>query len=205
MSTVKTIERTNFIGKIVYDETPESPRDWDNLGTMICFHGRYNLGDKHGYNKNDYSSWDELEKAILVENGRDAIILPVYMYDHSGVSLSTTPFSCRWDSGQVGFIVVDRDTVRKEYGVKRITAEKKALVEYYLKGEVETYSQYLNGDVYGYEVYSIDEDGNEEFEDSCYGYYGMEYVEKELAEHVSMRQEQYNIEYGVQEELELVA
>lgn len=31
--------------KIYHDEDAESPRDWDNLGEMVCFHRRYNLGD----------------------------------------------------------------------------------------------------------------------------------------------------------------
>lgn len=35
--------------KIVHDEHPESPREWSNLGTMICFHPHGNLGDRHGY------------------------------------------------------------------------------------------------------------------------------------------------------------
>ena len=35
--------------KIVQDTDPESPRTWDNLGTMVCFHKRYELGDKTDY------------------------------------------------------------------------------------------------------------------------------------------------------------
>lgn len=30
-----------------HDETPESPREWDNLGTITCWHRRYTLGDRH--------------------------------------------------------------------------------------------------------------------------------------------------------------
>ena len=33
--------------KLFQDEDSESPRDWDNLGHMICFHPNYDLGDKH--------------------------------------------------------------------------------------------------------------------------------------------------------------
>ena len=31
------------------DEMADSPRSWDNLGTMVCWHRRYQLGDKHTY------------------------------------------------------------------------------------------------------------------------------------------------------------
>ncbi len=39
----------NYRLKIYQDDNTDSPRSWDNLGTMICFHRRYNLGDKHNY------------------------------------------------------------------------------------------------------------------------------------------------------------
>ena len=35
----------HYVYKIVLDEEPESPREWDNLGTMCCWHRRYSLGD----------------------------------------------------------------------------------------------------------------------------------------------------------------
>ena len=48
-----------IIGKykieVIQDSEPESPREWDNLGNMICFHRNYNLGDKHQWeNKVEY-------------------------------------------------------------------------------------------------------------------------------------------------------
>ena len=50
--------------RIIQDENPYNPREDDNLTKMVCFHNRYDLGDKHNYNKDDYSSWDELKKTI---------------------------------------------------------------------------------------------------------------------------------------------
>ncbi len=35
----------HYIYKIVTDTTPESPREFDNLGTMACWHRRMTLGD----------------------------------------------------------------------------------------------------------------------------------------------------------------
>jgi hypothetical protein len=47
-----------------------------------------------------------------------------------------------------------------------------------LKGEVQTYDQYLTGDVYGYKVYKVTtcDHGHEHEEDldSCWGFYGEE-------------------------------
>lgn len=37
--------------KLILDRDAESPRDWDNLGTMVCAHRRYTLGDEDGIQK----------------------------------------------------------------------------------------------------------------------------------------------------------
>ena len=39
----------DLVLSIIQDVDAEDPRNWDNLGTMICFHRRYSLGDKHDY------------------------------------------------------------------------------------------------------------------------------------------------------------
>ena len=161
--------------RIERDEYPESPRDWDNFGTMICFHGRYVLGDKdHGFRDSDYNGWDELHGALKKQY---AVILPVYMYDHSGLTVRTTPFSCPWDSGQIGFIAVTREKILAEYGGKHLTKNLVTAAEQLLKSEVHAYDQYLSGDVWGY---IIEEDG--EFLDSCYGFFGEDYCEAEAKE-----------------------
>ena len=188
MSLYKTLKANGKTLEIYQDEYPDNPRTtWDNMGTMICFHGRYDLGDKHEYNSNDYDNWDEMENAII-KNEDVAVILPLYLYDHSGITMNTTGFSCRWDSGQVGFIIVSRETLRKEYGVKRITKKVIEKATKVLLGEVETYDQYLTGDVYGYKLFNIVKCdlGHEHKEeiDSCWGFYGDNFDENGLFDHV---------------------
>lgn len=135
--------------KIERDEDPMNPRtEWDNLGTMVCFHNRYDLGDKTDYRTEDYNSWDELKQGIL-ENEGEVVILPLYLYDHSGITISTSSFDCRWDSGQIGFIFVSKHTIKKE-GI-----DETKVIEY-LKGEVETYDKYLTGENYRYTIYEIE-------------------------------------------------
>jgi hypothetical protein len=108
-----------------------------------------------------------MEKAII-KNETPAIILPLYLYDHSGITISTTPFSCGWDSGQIGFVFISKDKVKNEYGVKRVTKKEIEKATKVLLAEVETYDLYLRGEVYGYTL--INENGD--IEDSCFGFIG---------------------------------
>jgi hypothetical protein len=149
--------------KVWPEEDPMNPRtDWDNLGTMLCFHRRYSLGDKHDYDLDDARV---LEGRIPKSGG---VVLPLYLYDHSGITIRTHPFSCPWDSGKIGFIYAGSDKIRKEYGWKRITKARREKIEAYLRAEVQTYDDYLTGNVYGYIV----ENPEGEAVDSCSGYYG---------------------------------
>jgi len=43
---VTTQKYKNHIINIYYDQNPESPLEWDNLGQFICFHKSYNLGHR---------------------------------------------------------------------------------------------------------------------------------------------------------------
>lgn len=174
---------------IMHDRDPLNPRtDWDNLSKMICWHRRYNLGDKHNYADsqefavdlvNDHvpekdifkfiqdgncqgfylvtdgdfyaviqhglqdiktdirldhdlnmvssgdvdMKWDILDAMTtreLLQLAQDHVaIRPLYLYDHSGITMSTGSFVGRaqhadWDSGQVGFIYMDKETAMKE-------------------------------------------------------------------------------------------
>lgn len=152
---------------IKYDEEPFNPRTYDNIGKMICFHGRYDIGDNHNYNHKDYSGWDEMREQ-LIKDFKNEVILPLYLYDHSGITMSTQPFSCRWDSGQVGFIIVDREMLLACRGVKKITKQEREKLFEYLRNEVEEYDDYLTGNAFGYVI----EDEDEEEIDSCWGYLG---------------------------------
>ena len=161
-----------IIGKykieIIQDEDPQSPREWDNLGTMVCFHNGYNLGDEHDYNHQDYDGWDEMREAII-RNENAGVILPLYLYDHSGITMNTTGFHCPWDSGQVGWIFISKEKMRKEYSYKRVSQKLIKRVSEYLKAEVKTYDQYLTGDCYGYCITNTETD---EEMDNCWGYFG---------------------------------
>lgn len=116
---------------------------------------------KHGYPEDDplIDTWG-IEKFLELE----AEVSPLYLYDHSGLSIRTTPFSCRWDSGQVGFAIIFKSQIEKGWGTLENWRETADRV---IEGEVKVYDDYLTGNVYGFEVYVDDE-----IADSCYGFYG---------------------------------
>jgi len=85
---------------------------------------------------------------------------PIYAYCHGGMTVSTTPFSCKWDSGILGYVAVKRPSRGGEY--KRRTEFYKELTAY-----VEVLDAYIKGDCYGL---VFEEDG--EVIDSVWGFIG---------------------------------
>jgi hypothetical protein len=220
--------------EVVSDSDPVNPRkEWDNVGTMICFHNRYDLGDDHnfpaetarrelaaelddtvkdrieywengnGWSQIDkqYSDWraageaveEKIEEIVSKVLEAKVIMLPLYLYDHSGITMNVGGFSCNWDSGMVGFIYCTKEKAVEEWGNKVCTKSVREKAIKCLKGEVEVYDQYLTGDVWGFEATvfkyhdgvdpdeaGYDEDYADELgEDSCWGFFGSDYCLEE--------------------------
>lgn len=202
---MKDKEGVEYTLEIEQSDYADDPREWSNLCTMICWHGRYNLGDKHDFDdidefferlcyevlhKDDEETyglhWQDMFK--MLKESDLILIKAINMYDHSGITVSTSsgyPYNDRWDAGIVGFIYVTKKTIFDECG--GITEENwKERADKYLEGEMETYDQYLRGDVYGYKLTKtamqqdkcphcgkvIREYEEEIEEDSCWGFYG---------------------------------
>ncbi len=157
---IQVIEHLGYTIKVFHDEDPQNPRtEFDNLGTMLYTSLRYNIGDER-------KSEDAIQE--IVERD-DVIALPVYFYSHSGVALSTSEFSCKWDSGRSGIIYCEIEDAKKAYpGLD--DAELDKVVRERLKAEVEEYSKYMNGEVYGFTI----TEPNGFNESSCWGFYSIE-------------------------------
>jgi len=164
MEPVEKIEYRGHVINIYQDDCTESPREWDNLGTIVYYkNSRYILGDVD-------LDRDELQE---LPTRKDIIILPVYAYIHSGIRLRTGSFQgllpqghAEFDLEQSGWIYVEKSKVKKEYGWKVITAKRQQKIEEYLEGEIKTLDQYFSGDVYGFVVEGPYSD------DSVWGFYG---------------------------------
>lgn len=180
---METIERNGFTLRLEHDSAPCNPRkEFDHFGKMICWWNNYNLGDENP--RMSPQDWIRKFAAGLVnaENpdlipdehierilDKHAVMLPLHVYEHGGITMSTGRFSCPWDSGQAGWIYATMNQVRAEFDgdVQKATA--------CLEAEVQEYDQFLTGDVWGYVI--EDEDGYEV--DSCWGFYGYAYAKGE--------------------------
>lgn len=144
---------------IEQDDNPINPRmENANLGIMLCKHRRYNLGDDVNANKDEVLN-------MLAGKIKDVVVLPLYLLDHSGITMNTTGFSCPWDSGMVGCIYADYNKIRSWYGVKKVTKNLIEKVKDMFRSEVKAYDDYISGNVYCYTILK----DNEEM-DSCGGY-----------------------------------
>lgn len=142
----ETIQHKGYDITLWVDEHAESPREWDNMGKMVCWHKRYELGDKH-----DFSSVEQFGE-MLAQKKDLMVYMPLYLYDHSGLTISTKPFSCPWDSGQVGWIYATYVTIRREMQVKVITKRVIEKAKALLQSEVDMYDAYIRGSACGYTV-----------------------------------------------------
>jgi len=76
----------------------------------------------------------------------------VFLYEHGARVYRVEPFSCPFDSGQVGFVCSE---------------EEGAEIERALAGEVAAYGSWAEGEIYRWTIYNDDGDDV----DSCGGYY----------------------------------
>ena len=183
---MENIEYKGYTIKVECEDFTTDPRnDWDNATTMVCQHRRYNLGDMHhGMDITGCSSWEEVKQEILDKNEVIAI-LPLYLYDHSGITMNTTGFSCGFDSGQVGFIFIDEAKAEmigwtKEYiatltngdGPKYKGKTREEILTDFMLSDVETYDNYITGQVYRFTIDNMD--------GSCGGFFGTDHEKSGL-------------------------
>jgi hypothetical protein len=164
---VDTIQYKGYTITTYYEEGPESPREWDNLGKMVLKHNRYNFPQDVSIDFDDFDNWQAIEKYLQKEYNA-VIVLPVQMYEHGNIRIYVGSSHDTWDGGQLGLIFATAQDIRNTFMVKRITKEIKEKAIKNLESEVDTYSAYVDGQVYRYEV--TDSNGNEV--DSCGGFYG---------------------------------
>lgn len=131
----------------------------DNAATIYTKHNRYfAIGQ-------DLS---DIDGEYIAKEAREAggVVMPLYAYVHSGVAFSVSPFSCRWDSGQAGFVIMTAKSIIDEYGALNDETKQKAVE--YITSVVNMWNDYYSGNVYGYDI--LDSKGD--ILDACGMFYG---------------------------------
>jgi len=159
-----TLEYKGYMIVISTDDDPINPREYDDdIVTIHVAHTRYNFGDEN------YNDRESIEEARQEAKRNGDLTLPLYMYDHSGITISLSPFSCPWDSGQVGFVQVSRKAMIENWGKVNFTPKLKEKAKEVAKNVVQELDDYLTGNVHRFDVCPIDEDGEYDTIDSIEG------------------------------------
>lgn len=128
--------------------------------------------------------------------------LPLWLYEHSGITMScgkcVHPYSDKWDSGQIGIIIVLKNKIVSEFGLDPNKDEDwRSRAVKMMEDEVRTYDQYLTDDVYWFNVHKFIDDGTKDghWEDieSCSGFYGDDLMENGMLESVG-----YNLKAAIE-------
>ncbi len=156
-SVYESHQRGDLTVHIVYDpEGGWDPREGDNLMEIMHWHRRYDFGERapdHLGSIEDVHKW--LKKEYKAVN-----ILPLMIYDHSGVTLWVGDDMPRgipgehvgWDTGQVGFIYTTPERIE-------LLGTPKNRVDELLRAELKEWDDYMNGNIFGFVI--EDADGHE--------------------------------------------
>lgn len=140
--------------RILQDQDCENPRIRDcNICHIVTWSSKYRIGDEQP--RCTPEEW-------LADVVAGSVVFPVFMHDHSGITLSLSDFNDKWDSGQIGYAVVNEKTMKELLTAEERTPEK---LKEFVDSELQAYNNWANGNCWGY-VFT-DEHGNEE---SCWGF-----------------------------------
>lgn len=206
---------------LVNDEFPLNPmEDWDMLMKYYTWENRYIPMQKGASEFSSPEAWYNSimgedafykQKEKSQENNRSAVgfaydlcanldkkgiyALPILKYEHGLVKYYIGDSVDRWDGGVVGFAWRDKKELCKEYGVKKLSQKLKTeTIEKVVESELKAYTNFANGEVYGFELYSR-EDG-EDVIDSCYGFIGYDSTDdlfKAVLEYIPDRKDFFKV------------
>lgn len=134
--------------KIKHDDAPFNPREDDNLCTIFSQKGDWDIGDQ-GYSYTKDEAPEKYEEFKRRQDKGEIFMLPIYMYDHSGQTISISDFQDRWDSGVCGFAFVEKKKLFEEFpDITEDNWKQKAYQA--IQSEIEIYDKYIKGETYAW-------------------------------------------------------
>jgi len=168
--------------QVLHDNDVESPREWDNLWTWVTTPNAGYSDVKPEYYKDSRKCYcqkffyrpEDFENSngcIDKEFAYSHMIVPLYLYRHTGDVISAGNYGInwsdkQWDAGCMGFAFVSHLRIKEEFSCKRITKRVKERAIEYLKGEVAAMNAVNFGEVYGIKIIDMETEEQE----SCFGF-----------------------------------
>ncbi len=166
MTDYTVIESPNYRVRIINDPYAGDPWIDDEVWHLASWSSRI-PGENH--------NWDT--PAEFAQDMQDtAIYFPIYAYVHSGIVLSTSPFSDPWDSSHIGYAYITREKITEIWDWEKITRQRREKLLEDLKQSLNVLNAWLNGECFGFILEkktrcNLNEIHYEEV-DSCWGFYG---------------------------------
>lgn len=169
MNEVESYERNGVTIRIVYDDAPESPTTW-GWYDIVTFDTRSVTSTSPWAYVDEETGKPNAELAEQLKDGR-AFWLDIYEHGGTSYSLHAEGTQDQWDTAGKGGLIILTDDALKEVDAYKYR-------EAAARGYLETYTEWANGEVYGYQI----EDADGDDVDSCYGFYGLDYCKEQANE-----------------------
>lgn len=141
--------------EVVHDDVTDAIKDLEQVTKWsLCFVRKYKGLDINNFNVDDPVGSSEFNEELDQIEAEGGLVVPIYMLDHSGVSVSLTPFGDKWDSGCGGYAVLTKIEIDSVFDGDK----EKANAE--LENVVKIIDAGLNGRVYGLCMYDPSNEDN---------------------------------------------
>ena len=158
-------ETEELFVQVQYDDWAESPREWNNLWTILTWSGYNSIDENPYYDFEEFLSDNLTEKQIAnLYKGEPStkefferiekrfynlgyLVAPISKYKHGQVSYSAG-VSQGWDARVAGVAMVNINDIKKEYKTTVLSKGLKEKIYGILDSELDTYNSWANGDVY---------------------------------------------------------
>lgn len=191
------VDHEEYLRQLAFEACPRLEKIVDHWNQRTCYIG---FDERHEVDEINTHIQSMIDHVLNV----NYTVMPLHLMDHSGLSINTDGFSCMWDSGQVGIIHVSLKECRENWmkhdavwttplrDCKGKTLTMREYAERIMKSEVNTYDQYLRGDVYGFIMEELHPPcelckcgGDWEGKDSCWGFYGSDPFKNGMAGNIN--------------------
>lgn len=178
------ISYKGHIIEIKRDDEPGSPKNWADTSLFLVYEHRQFHVEQEGFEPREIAEYlNSPEDNHRHSAYKDYHIFPVEAHIHSGVSLKIFDGmkTCSFDSSVTGFALISKKEfncdLNRKHNEKLKDKTDEEIYRHFAQGLLDTWNQYLSGDIYGFETYWVKKcsscgNGEKTFVDSCWGYYG---------------------------------